>query len=155
MAYQAEDSAEENEFKPLTAEEARQWRVKNPPLSLWWVWRWQLVVGGLVALAAGLVSGQVSMAMSAGYGALAVVLPGAVYARGLSSRMMRLFPGAAMLGFFVWELVKIILTVAILFAAPRMVQGLSWLVLLLGFVLTMKVYWVMLVLHSRRQHSVK
>jgi ATP synthase protein I len=154
MAYQAEDSAEENDFKPLTAEEARQWRVKNPPLSLWRVLGWQVLVGGLVALAAGLVSGKASVALSAAYGAFAVVLPGAVYARGISSRLMHLFPGAAMLGFFVWELVKIVLTVAILYMAPRMVHGLSWLVLLLGFVVTMKIYWVMLVVYSRRQHSV-
>jgi len=60
-----------------------------------------------------------------------------------------------MLGFFVWELVKIALTIAMLFAAPRLVMGLSWLALLAGFVVTIKVYWVALVLQSRHRHPVK
>jgi len=55
----------------------------------------------------------------------------------------------------VWELVKIAVTIAMLFAAPRLVGALSWLALLAGFVVTIKVYWVALVVHSRRQHPVK
>jgi ATP synthase protein I len=34
-----------------------------------------------------------------------------------------------MLGFFVWELVKIVLTIAMLFAAPKWVSDLNWLAL--------------------------
>jgi len=43
-----------------------------------------------------------------------------------------------------WELVKIVLTVAMLAAAPRLVPGLSWLALLAGMVITMKTYWIAL-----------
>ena len=44
----------------------------------------------------------------------------------------------------VWEMVKIALTVAMLVAAPRLVSGLIWPALLVGLVLTMKVYWLAL-----------
>ena len=44
----------------------------------------------------------------------------------------------------VWEMVKIALSVALLVAAPRLVAALSWPALLVGLVLTMKVYWVAL-----------
>jgi ATP synthase protein I len=46
--------------------------------------------------------------------------------------------------FFGWELVKILVSVALLLAAPRLVPDLSWLALLLGMVVTMKAYWVAL-----------
>jgi len=51
---------------------------------------------------------------------------------------------SAVFGFFLWEMVKIGLTVALLVMAPRMVSDLSWPALLVGLVLTMKVYWVAL-----------
>lgn len=155
MAPQAGDGADELEFKPLSAEEARAWRERNPAslsvLSLWRVVFWQAVVGCAVAVMAWLLSGRPSVGWSAGYGALAVVVPAALFARGVSSSFMRVLPGGAMLGFFVWELVKIALTIAMLFAAPRLVGALSWLALLAGFVVTIKVYWLALVLHSRRR----
>jgi len=36
----------------------------------------------------------------------------------------------------------VVLTVAMLFAAPGLIPDLNWLALLAGFVVTMKVYWV-------------
>ena len=62
--------------------------------------------------------------------------------------------GAALAGFFVWELVKIVLTVAMLLAAPKLVPDLSWLALLVGLVVTMKVYWVAMWLHPARRKSI-
>ena len=82
------------------------------------------------------------------------MVPAALFARGISGGLAKLMPGGAMLGFFVWELVKIALTIAMLFAAPRVVPGLSWLALLAGFVVPIQVYWLMLVLHSRQATSV-
>ncbi len=48
------------------------------------------------------------------------------------------------MGFFVWEMAKVGLTVAMLFAAPRVVTDLSWPAMLAGLVVTMKVYWLAL-----------
>ena len=104
----------------------------------------QAVVGVLVALAAWLLSGQMPVAWSAGYGALAVVLPAALFARGMVRQNRVASAGAAMVGFFGWELVKIMLTVAMLAAAPKLVPQLSWLALLAGMVVTMKTYWIAL-----------
>ncbi|WP_137892519.1 ATP synthase subunit I [Ramlibacter sp. 2FC] len=147
------DEAPEPDFKPLSAEEAQQWREKNPPQSPWRVWRIQAGVGVLVALLAWAFTGQARMGWSAAYGVLAVLLPSALFARALSRQKAVANAGAALVGFFVWEMVKIALTVAMLFAAPRLVSQLSWLALLAGFVATMKVYWVALWLHPVRKKN--
>lgn len=146
------DEALEPDFKPLTAEQARQWRENNPLLSPWRIVGWQVVVGALVAALAWMLSGRAEVAWSAGYGALAVVVPAALMVRGLSRRAG--VAGAALAGFFVWELVKVVLTVAMLLAAPKLVPGLSWLALLAGFVVAMKVYWVAMWLHPARRKSI-
>lgn len=152
-----EFEASDSDFKPLTADEARQLREKSPPLSPWRVITGQSVVGLLVALAAWGLTGSRSVGWSAGYGALAVVLPAVMFARGLTSRVSSMNPGAAVFGFFLWEMVKIALTVAMLFAAPRLVSGLSWPAMLVGLVVTMKVVWVALVFKSwfRAKHTTK
>lgn len=91
-----------------------------------------------------LVTEQMAAVYSAIYGALAVIVPAALFARGLTSKVASVNVGAAVFGFFLWEMVKIGLTVAMLFAAPRLVNDLSWPAMLAGLVVTMKVYWVAL-----------
>ena len=146
--------AQDEEFKPLTREEAKKVREANPPVSLWAVLAGQAGVGMLVALLAWVSTGQARIGWSAGYGALAVVIPAALFARGLSRQKSALHGNAALVGFFAWEMVKIVLTVAMLFAAPRLVEGLNWLALLAGFVVTMKVYWVAMWLRPVRKKSI-
>lgn len=146
-----EDAAAQAEFKPLSAEEARQWREQHPALSPWRIVAWQAVAGSLAAGLAWLVSGRETLAGSVLYGALAVVLPASVLARAMSRQSGA--AGAALAGFFVWELVKIVLTVAMLVAAPKVVPQLSWPAMLAGFVVAMKVYWVAMWLHPARRKS--
>lgn len=133
---------EEPDFKPLTAQEAQAWRDRNPPLSVWRVVAGQALMGVVVTLLAGWLSGKPSIAWSAGYGALAVVLPAALFARGVQHHSVG--TRSAMVRFFVWEFAKLVLTIAMLMAAPRLVTNLSWLALLVGMVVTMKAYWVAL-----------
>ncbi len=133
----------QDEAPPLTAEQVRELRQRQPLLSVWRVVGAQCLVGALVAGVAWWVSGRPA-AVSAVYGALAVIVPAALFARGLTSRASSLNAGAAVFGFFLWEMAKIGLTVALLVAAPRMVSELSWPAMLVGLVLTMKVYWVAL-----------
>lgn len=155
MATLQEIEAVEPEFKPLTAEEARQFSEKNPSVSPAKVVGIQVAIGLVVALAAWGLTGRMNVGWSAAYGALAVVIPAALFARGLARRMSLDSPQAramgAAFGFFLWEMVKIALTVAMLFAAPRLVVGLSWPAMLVGLVLTMKVYWVVLLLRPKRR----
>ena len=131
-------------FEPLTAEQVAELRKRQPLLSVWRVVSAQVVLGLLVATLVWFVSGQKAAVYSAVYGALAVIVPAALFARGLTSRVASLNAGAAVLGFFLWEMVKIGLTVAMLFAAPRLVNDLSWPAMLAGLIVTMKVYWVAL-----------
>lgn len=147
---EAED--EDPDFNPLTAEEAQQWRQRNPPVSPWRIVGGQVLVGAVVALLAWLVSGEASVGWSAAYGALAVVLPAALFARGMARQQGASQAGAAMLGLFGWELAKLLLCIAMLVMAPRWVAGLSWLALLAGMVVTMKTYWIALLL---RRSSVR
>lgn len=134
---------EDSDFKPLTAQEAQEWRKRHPALSVWRLVLAQAVVGVLATLVAWLVSGKSQVAMSAGYGALAVVLPSALFARGMGRIKNSAGSANAMLtGFFGWEMAKIALTVAMLAAAPKLIDALSWLALLAGMVVTMKTYWV-------------
>lgn len=146
-----EERDPEPPIKPLTAEEARRLREQNPPVSPWWVVGAQVVVGALVALAAWGWSGEANIGWSAGYGALSVVIPAAVFARGLTSRFSSLNAGTAAAGFMVWEMVKIALTVAMLMVASGLVPRLSWPALLAGLVVTMKVYWVALAYRPRKR----
>ena len=131
-------------FEPLTAEEVAELRKRQPLLSVWRVVGVQVVLGLLVAVLVWFVSGRMAAVYSAVYGALAVIVPAALFARGLTSRVASVNVGAAVFGFFLWEMVKIGLTVAMLFAAPRLVNDLSWPAMLAGLVVTMKVYWVAL-----------
>jgi ATP synthase protein I len=139
------------EFKPLTAEEAQRLRDQKPSISPWRVIATQVVGGLLVALAAWGLTGRQNLGWSAGYGALAVVVPAAVFARGLTGRFSSLNPGTAVFGFFLWEMVKMALTVAMLIAAPRLVVALSWPAMLVGLVVTMKAAWVAVMLAPGRR----
>jgi ATP synthase protein I len=142
---------EQPPVRPLSAEEARKLREQYPPVSPWWVVGGQAVVGLVVAAAAWLLTGKANVGWSAGYGALAVVIPAAVFARGLTGRFSSLNAGTAAFGFLLWEMVKIAVSVAMLIAAPRLVQGLSWPALLVGLILALKVYWVALAFAPRKR----
>lgn len=140
-----EDSLEDaDDFEPLTAEQAQALRVQHPVLSPWWIILGQALIGLCLALVAGLWGGA-QIALSVGYGVLTVVMPAMLFARGVRGRFASLNPGSAMIGFFLWELMKLIVTIVMLVLAPKFVVALSWPAMLVGLVLTMKVYWVALV----------
>ena len=145
------DHSEDDGFIPLSAEQASKFRQEHPSLSPWWVVLGQLVMGLLVSgLVWGVVQSTVA-AISAFCGALAVIVPGALFARGLTGRFAALNPANAVTSFFVWELVKILMTVAVLWTSHRWVIGLSWPAMLVGLVVTMKVYWLALLFKGKRQ----
>ncbi len=141
----------QQDFTPLTHEQAQQLREQEPSVSIWWIVLGQLVMGILVALAAWLLTAKGSVAWSAFYGALVVVIPGALFARGLTSQFSSISPVTAGFGFFVWEAVKIGVSVGMLAAAPRLVAGLDWLAMLIGLILALKVYWLALLLRHKRK----
>ena len=144
IAPEEEHMAEEPDFKPLTAEEAAEWRKRNPPVSVVRVVKWQLIVGVVLALLVALVTQRAVWAWSAAYGAAAVVIPAAFFARGLRSRLGAGQENLAMVRFFGLEIAKLVLTVVLLLLAPLIVPGLNWLALVLGLVVVMKTYWLAL-----------
>ena len=135
-----DDEAEEAAFQPLTRAEAQALRDRHPQVPVWWVVAAQAVVGGVVALVAVLVSGDASVFGSALYGAAVVVVPGALMARGMSSRLSSVSPGASAVSFMLWEMVKIAVSVLMLALAPKIVQPLSWPALLASLVVCLNVY---------------
>jgi len=137
-----EDVNGTDDFRPLTPEEVQKLRLQQPLLSIWRVVLAQIMVGLAVSALTWLFTGRVTAAWSAAYGALAVVVPAALFARGLTSKVSTLNSGTAVFGFLLWEMVKIGLTIAMLYAAIWLVKDLSWPAMLVGLVVTMKVYWV-------------
>jgi ATP synthase protein I len=143
------DESEEPEIKRLTRQEAQALRQSDPALSPWSVVGLQCVAGLLVALVAWGVSGQAVVGWSAGYGAVAVIIPAALFARGLMSQFSSLNAATAGFGFFVWEAVKMAVSVAMIVAAPRLIPDLSWLAMLAGLFVTLKMYWLALLMRPK------
>ena len=139
-SWRDEEGAAQAAPKPLTREEAQDLRARQPSLSPWRVVGAQAALGGVVALLAVLITERQEVAWSVLYGAATVVVPGALMARGMTSKLSSTSPGASAASFMVWQFVKIGVSVAMLILAPTLVQPLSWPALLVGLVLCMKVY---------------
>lgn len=148
-----EDEAEaiEPPFKTLSAEEARVLRGRISSLKPSQVVVAQAVCGLLIALAWWLATGSLGKAGSALWGAAAVVVPNALMAWGMA-RALRGFPAAAAAGFMFWELIKIMLAVALLAAAAKWMPDLSWPALLVALIGCLKVNWLALLWQGRRKN---
>jgi ATP synthase protein I len=102
------------------------------------------VVAGVIA---GLLGGRSAM-FSAVLGGVCCVVPNGLMA-------VRLFVSAQKPGganpatFFIWEFVKIALTLALLVAVARLYHGLNWLALLCGFIVALKSYIILLFRHKQ------
>ena len=81
-----EETLQEVETQPWSAEQVRVWRQSQPRLSVWRVLFTQLMVAVLFASAVAVWFGSRSLGLSWLYGALTVVIPSALFARGLTSR---------------------------------------------------------------------
>ncbi len=108
----------------------------------------QIAVGVLAALVAWLLTDKNNVGWSVLYGAVAVALPASLLAFKIRPAS-RTSSSATAVRFFVWEFVKIILTVALFAAAPKIVPSLSWPALLVGLILALNMYWVAFLMPSR------
>lgn len=145
----ATDGEANKSFKRLSREEAAALRAQEPPVSPWRVIAVQAAVGVVAALLGWLVTGRTEVGWSMLYGAATVVLPGALMARGMTSKLSSMSPGASAVSFMLWEMVKIGVSLAMLVVASKIVQPLVWPALLVGLVVGMKVYWVALLWRRR------
>ena len=142
------DADGEPAFKPLTREQAQDLRARLPAMSVWSLLIWQAAAGAVMVALWGLLSLQADKTWSALFGAASVVLPNALMAWGMTRRSAR-DAGTPMLTFAVWELVKIILAVAILVAVAAGFPSLSWAALLSTLVVTLKANWLALLRRGR------
>jgi ATP synthase protein I len=142
-----DEEAESRPPKRWSREEAAALRAKNPPLSPWRVVAAQAVAGLVCALAVWALTRSVPSLWSALYGAAAVVVPGALLARGMTRGTSS--PVAAAAGFLFWEMLKIGVAIAMLAIAARVVPQLSWPALLVTMLVCMKVNWVALLWRGR------
>lgn len=144
-----DDEEDDKPVVALTREQAGVLRANNPMASPWRVIRTQLVVGAVVALLAGWLSGTTQVVWSALYGTATAVIPGALMARGMTRGVSGVSPVASGAGVMFWSLVKIGVSVLMLVLAPRLVQPLSWPALLVALVLCIQVYWFALLWRGR------
>ena len=138
----------------LTAAQAEALRQQDPALSPWVVVGLQCLAGVVVALLAWVLVGEVA-AMSAAYGAIAVIIPAALFARGIMSKFSSLNAATSTFGFFLWEAVKLGASVMLVALAPRFIENLSWLAMLAGLFVTLKMYWLALLLRPRSKTNLK
>jgi ATP synthase protein I len=131
-------------FTPLSAEEAQALRQRLPNTSLLRVVLAQALVGLVVSGVAWWLTAKVSVAWSALYGAAIVTGPAALFARSVWRMRQVKSAMVSAVGLGVWEGVKLLLTLVGLLVAPQVVPQLSWPAMLVGLLLTMKVYWVAL-----------
>ncbi len=151
-AWKYEDTDDDGEvpFKALTREQARELAARDPhAVNPWRVIAVQAAVGLGVALIAGVATGRMEIVWSALYGAGVVVVPGALMARGMTSKLSSVSPGASAVSVMLWSMVKIGVSIAMLMLAAKLVQPLSWPALLATMVLCMLVYWFALLMRKR------
>ena len=118
-------------------------------MSPWRVVVTQVIIGVIVAGLAGAVMRDEMVMWSALYGAAVVVVPAALMARGMTSRLSSVNAGVSAVSFMLWEFVKIGVSVGLLMLAPRIVVPLSWPALLAAVLVCIKVYWVALLWRGR------
>ena len=103
----------------------------------------------LATLVAGLIAGLLggwSAMFSAVLGGMCCVVPNGIMAFRLFASSQKM-GGANPATFFIWEFVKIALTLALLFATVRAYHDLNWLALLGGFIVALKSYIILLFRH--------
>jgi ATP synthase protein I len=133
------ESEIENAFVPLSKAQADRLRPHLTVLAPWQVLLGQVLLGCFMTAVAYFAANPAA-AFSLAYGAFAVVGPGILFAIGIKKVTYAASPGASVLGFFLWEMIKVFASISLLVAAPILINNLSWLGLFVGLIVTLKVY---------------
>lgn len=161
-----DDEPSRETFVPLSAEEAQAWQCRTSPAfpvgasgaagSRWVSVRvcWPLLLRQAL-------SWPWAVPVSVAYGVLAVLVPGGLATAGMwrASQRMQGVSKVAGAGFgfaviLLWEGFKVLLTIAMLVMAPRVLHGwINWLALVAGFVVTLKTYWWAWMRSQARRHQ--
>lgn len=156
--FALDDHSEDTEEPPVrqwTRDEIAALRARSPVVSLWRVLAIQVLVGVLLAGLSWMIGGHRSnVVWSALYGAACVVVPGALFAYGMSRQASAFNAGAAVFGFMLWEFVKIGVAVIMLVAAIKVVPNLNWPAFLVAVVVGIKLNWLALLMQGRVKKNV-
>ncbi len=147
------DDEEEAPVRRLTRTEVAELAAREPVLSPWRVVAAQVLAGLVIAAAVQLITGDLLLAVSALYGAAVVALPGALMARGATSRLGTISPLTSTVNIMGWAMVKIVVSVAMLALAARIVPGVNWPVMLATLVVCMQTYPFALLWRGRAKRS--
>ena len=112
-----------------------------------------MLVGLAIAALVLLATGDPLLMASALYGAAVVAVPGALMARGATSRLGTISPLTSTVNIMGWATVKIVVSVVMLALASRIVPGLHWPVMLATLVVCMQTYRVRAALARPRQNN--
>ena len=134
------DDEQEPPVRRLSRAEAADLAARQPAISPWRVVASQVLVGLAIAALVQLATGDRVLMASALYGAAVVAVPGALMARGATSRLGTISPLTSTVSFMGWATVKIVVSVAMLALAARIVPGLNWPVMLATLVVCMQTY---------------
>jgi ATP synthase protein I len=143
------EDEQEPPVRRLSRAEAADLAAREPALSPWRVVASQVLVGLAIAAVVLLFTGDRLLTASALYGAAVVALPGALMARGATSRLGTISPLTSTVSIMTWAMVKIVVSVVMLALAARIVPGLSWPVMLATLVVCMQTYAFALLWRSR------
>jgi ATP synthase protein I len=137
-----DDETGENtdEFEPLSAQQAQEWRGRQVDFNPLQAVMWQIVWGALLVL--GVFAGWGPMVgVSFLHGCLAFWLPSLWMARRMVRAQSRSQGAAtALAGFFGMELLKVALAVALLSMAVAVPWAVSWPALLVGLIVALKLH---------------
>ncbi|MFM7332613.1 MAG: ATP synthase subunit I [Brachymonas sp.] len=146
------DPSENMEFRRWSHEDVAKLRKIQPAISPWRVVLWMLMAAVAILMITWIIF-DAPTALSAAYGSLVVAIPAAVLARGMTSPLSRMNIASGALAFMLWEMVKIGLSIGMLMLAPSLIAGLNWPALLIGLILTMKVYFVAAIVKPRSNEA--
>ncbi|MEO5881105.1 MAG: ATP synthase subunit I [Caldimonas sp.] len=134
------DDEHEAPVRRLSRVEVAELAAREPVLSPWRVVGAQVLVGLAIAAAVQVLTDEAILSASALYGAAVVALPGALMARGATSRLGLISPLTSTVNIMGWAMAKIVVSVAMLALAARIVPGIHWPVMLATLVVCMQTY---------------
>lgn len=161
-----EDAHDGDAFKVFSRQEVvalrEKWGTesgqKSLPEFLFRVLVWQVLVATAIALTTWLSGFGTSVVLSAFYGALCAVLPSALVARTVFRQGKANLPepaGGWVVKLLILELLKVALTIGMLASALLVLAAPNWIAIVAGFVVTLKVYWVVALVGLRQARHVK
>jgi ATP synthase protein I len=155
------DEVHESDHVPLTVQQAEGLKQKLGSVKLEdfliRVTAWQLLAAVLMGIVVWLVLREKATSAAIFYGAMCAVLPSALVAFVLKRRMatgVLKHSGDMLLGLFVLELVKVVAAICLLLSAPLVLGSPQWVAVVAGFVLTLKIYWLVALLGLRQTGQV-